>query len=169
MKIGTRVICNNKMDKGKYSYVLTAPYGKVIIPGYFEPYFTPAEMLKLGVFEGKYMNDCRSEFPSYWYKEAKLSQVPDIKCNYFKLKSRQSLQIWIKNKWIYGDDNRGWFQWYCRYYMGRRDPVIDEIQIKRWRAFARHSAQVKKHCPGDLDCRKKQRQALLQWAHNCFI
>jgi len=175
IKIGTKIICRNKMDKGNYSYITTAKYGDVIIKDYFEPYFTPAEMISYGIFEGKYLNDCILEYPKEWYNYAinnnKLSpNKPDINCNFFKIKSRQSLSIWNDKKWIYGDDNRGWFQWYCRYYMGRRDKEIDEIQIKRWRSFKRHYGQVLKNCEeGDLSCRPKQRQALLQWSYNCFI
>jgi len=174
-KPGKKITCYNKMDKGNYSYVLQAEYGDHIIEGYFEPHFAPDEMLELGIFEGKYLNDCLLEFPREWFlrglKADKLSpSSPDISCNFFKIKSRQPLGQWEKNDWLYGNDNRGWFQWYCRYYCGRRDPEIDDIQIKRWRKFKRHFGAVQKNCaPGDLSCRPKQRQALLQWSYNCFI
>lgn len=174
--VGKTIYCNNKMDKRNYSYVLSQPYGDVYIKDYFEPFFTPLEMLKLGVFEGKYINDCRSEFPVEWYTEAKISVKADHNLNYFKIKSRQSLQVWRENGWIYPLDNRGWFQWYCRYYCGRRDLKVDKIQIKRWRAFKRHYAQVAKNCCNCKTCgktkpwcRPKQRQALLQWSYNCFV
>lgn len=158
----------------KYEYTLSAPYGKVH-DNKFNPYFSPMEMLELGVFEGKYINDCFDEFPEEWYTNAKISKLgsgglADPKYNYFGIKSRQSLYIWKQNGWIYGPDERGWFQWYCRYYIGRRIPEIDEIQIKRHRAFKRHYGQVSKNCAsGDLSCRPKQRQALLQWSYNPFI
>jgi hypothetical protein len=174
-KPGKKITCFNKMDKGKYSYILEAEYGDHIIEGYFEPHFTPDEMLELGVFEGKYLNDCLLEFPREWFlkalKAGTLSpSLADISCNYFQIKSRQALYQWEENEWIYGDDNRGWFQWYCRYYCGRRYPEIDDIQIKRWRKFKRHFGAVEKNCePGDLSCRPKQRQGLLQWSYNCFI
>ena len=157
-----------------YEYKLTAQYGEVYTDR-FNPYFTPSEMLELGVFEGKYINDCFDEFPEEWYTKAKISKlgaggIANPKYNYFGIKSRQSLQVWEENGWIYGPDERGWFQWYCRYYIGRRIPDIDEIQIKRWRAFKRHFGQVSKNCDkGDLSCRPKQRQALLQWSYDCFI
>lgn len=177
-KPGLKVTPLNKMDKGDYTYTLKAPYGDVYADD-FQPYFTPEEMLTLGVFEGKYINDCVSEFPKEWFEKAlkanSLSpEHPNILCNYFKIKSRMSLQDWINNGWIpitKGDpDNRGWFQWYCRYYIGRRIPHVDEIQKKRWRAFKRHFAQVQKNCiSGDKTCRPKQRQALLQWGYNSLI
>jgi hypothetical protein len=175
-KIGTTIYALNKMDKGNYSYVLEAPFG-VLDNLDFNPYFTPQEMLELGVFEGKYLNDCVLEFPKEWFIKAiqagTLSpESPDIQCNYFGIKSRQSLTKWRENGWIpqteNDPDNRGWFQWYCRYWIGRRIPGLDEIQIARWRAFKRHYGQVKKNCH-DLSCRPKQRQALLQWSYDAFI
>jgi hypothetical protein len=151
-----------------YSYVLTCNYGKDFDKN-FNPYFSPMEMLQLGVFEGKYINDCKNEFPEEWYTKAKISKTPDPSLNLFKIKSRQSLKIWQEKGWIYPPDERGWFQWYCRYYIGRRIPEIDEIQIKRWKQFKRHYAQVEKNCKNDISCRPKQRQALLQWSYNCMI
>ena len=163
------IVVNDKMQKN-YSYELVAPQGDCFADG-FNPDLTPPEMLSLGVFEGHYLNDCREEFPAEWFENAKLSpKKPDINCNYFKVKSRQSLAIWRQKGWIIGPDIRGRFQWYCRYYMGRRIPEIDVIQIKRWRAFKRHKAQLEKNCwYGNLNCRTKQRQALLQWGYNPFI
>jgi hypothetical protein len=111
-----------------------------------------------------------------WYVDAIKHQTlspdfPDTECNYFKIKSRQSLSVWLAKGWIpiteNDPDNRGWFQWYCRYYIGRRIPNVDEIQIKRWRSFNRHMGQVKKNC-SNIECRPKQRQALLQWAYDAF-
>jgi hypothetical protein len=166
----------NKMDKGNYSYTLVEDIGKITDDD-FDPYFTPGEMLQYGVFEGKYLNDCVLEFPKEWFIDAinedSLSpEGADVSCNYFSIKSRMSLSDWRNKGWIpqiEGDpDNRGWFQWYCRYYIGRRIPELDAIQIKRWRSFKRHYGQVRKNC-FDLDCRPKQRQALLQWSYNAFV
>lgn len=136
----------------------------------FVPHHTPKEMLAMGVFEGKYLNDCTAEFPPDWYTDARLSNVPDVSCNHFGIKSRQPLETWQQKGWIYGPDPRGWFQWYCRYFMGRRLPEVDAIQIKRWRSFARHAGQIRANCePGDIFCRRRQRQALLQWAYDPLI
>ena len=166
--IGVTIRVNDRMQRG-YSYVLTAPAGKDFAAG-FTPYFTPKQMLELGVFEGKYCNDCRGEFPEDWFINAKISDKPDVSLNCFGIKSRQPLSVWRENGWIIGPDPRGWFQWYCRYFLGRRLPEVDEKQIKRWRAFARHAAQIKANCqPHDFSCRPRQRQALLQWSYDPFI
>ena len=135
-------------------------------------------MLVMGVFEGKYLNDCEGEFPSEWYaaarKRGKLSpKVADPSKNYFGVKSRQSTKVWLEKGWIpvhkKDRDARGWFQWYCRYWLGRRIPEVDSIQIARWSAFARHFAQVKKNARGQINKRPKQRQALLQWSWKCDV
>ena len=167
-KIGDIIQVNDRMQKG-YAYALVTPLG-YSFSDQFDPHFTPKKMLELGCFEGKYLNDCRSEFPSDWYEHARLSDTADPSFNFFGVKSRQPLSHWREKGWIIGPDPRGWFQWYCRYYLGRRLPEIDSIQIKRWRAFRRHAGQIRANCsPGDIWCRPRQRQALLQWAHDPFI
>lgn len=160
-----KVIVQDNMQKG-YIYELTEPVGKNFHPD-FKPDLTPKEMLELGVFGGKYMTDCGAEFPKSWYTRAKLSpEGRDCTLNYFGVCAGQPLSVWQEKGWIHKDDPRGWFQWYCRYYMGRRHRD-DARQIKRWRAFRRHLAQVAHNCrPGDCTCRPRQRQALLQWAYD---
>ena len=160
-----KIVVNDKMQKG-YIYFLAEPEGKNFHPD-FKPELTPKEMLELGVFGGKYMTDCKNEFPKEWFKKAKLcSEKHDPKLNFFGVNASQPLSVWQKKGWIHPDDPRGWFQWYCRYFMGRRHED-DERQIKRWKAMKRHIAQIKKNCPhNDLSCRKKQRQALLHWAYD---
>lgn len=159
------IIVNDKMQK-RYRYYLTEAVGKNFMVG-FEPELTPKEMLELGVFGGKYMTDCRAEFPAAWFKKAKLChEKHDAKLNFFQVNASQPLKVWRDNGWLHPDDPRGWFQWYCRYYLGRRHED-DVRQIKRWRAFRRHWSAVKIHChKGDWDCRKRQRQALLHWAYD---
>jgi len=161
-----KVIVNDKMQEN-YVYYLTEPMGKNLDPR-FKPQLTPKQILELGIFGGKYMTDCREEFPEDWFVKAKLSPAKsDPKINYFGVPASQPLEVWQKNGWIYPEDPRGWFQWYCRYYMGRRIFSEDERQIKRWLAIKRHVTQVQKNCrPKDLDCRKRQRQALLHWAYD---
>jgi hypothetical protein len=165
MKNPTKTI-NDKMQKN-YRYRLTEPAGKNFDPR-FKPELTPKQMLKLGVFGGKYMTDCAKEFPKDWFKDAKLcSKRHDAHLNYFGVNASQSLAVWRKKGWIYAEDPRGWFQWYCRYYRGRRMAGEDDWQICRWLAIKRHVTQIKKNCfPKDLECRRRQRQAVLHWAYD---
>jgi hypothetical protein len=163
-----RVIVDDLMQSG-YSYIRSARVGRDFDPG-FEPELTPAQMLALGVFGGRYMTDCRAEFPASWFRKAKLCpDRHDPALNFFGVNASQPLAVWRKKGWIHRDDPRGWFQWYCRYYMGRRGPD-DERQIRRWRAMRRHVAQLRAACwPRDLECRPRQRQALLQWAYDSRV
>lgn len=160
-----KIIVNDKMQKN-YVYILSEKPGKNF-DKIFKPELTPQEMLELGVFGGKYMTDCLSEFPDEWFSKAKLcSEKHDPKLNFFGINASQPLSVWRQKGWIHPDDPRGWFQWYCRYFMGRRHED-DERQIKRWIAIKRHIAQIKNNCSvGDLNCRKKQRQAVLHWAYD---
>lgn len=161
------VVVNDHMQTN-YRYELTEPTGRNFYPD-FKPELTPKDMLALGVFGGKYMTDCRKEFPKTWFTRAKLSpEHHDDTLNYFHKHASQPLKVWQDKGWINRQhDPRGWFQWYCRYYMGRRLPGEDELQIKRWKALTRHIAQIKKNCKrGDLTCRPTQRQALLHWAYD---
>lgn len=185
--------CTAMSLRSGYSYVLEAEPGD--LPAEFRPDLNPGEMLMLGVFEGKYLNDCVGEFPVEWFMGALMTgrlspEGPDPeRCNLFRIKSRQPLAVWRQNGWApsrrppakdnyrgvlkdsaQNPDERGWFQWYCRYWMGRRLPAIDDIQIRRWRAFRRHAGAIRANCrAGDLTCRPRERQALLQWGYNPFI
>lgn len=161
------IVVNDIMQTG-YRYVLSEPQGKNFDP-LFTPDLSPKQMLALGVFCGVYMRDCTKEFPADWFTKAKFAKdKPDCSLNYFGIHASQPLSVWRKKGWINEiHDPRGWFQWYCRYWMGRRLPEEDQQQIKRWRAMRRHIAQIKNNCStGDNSCRKKQRQALLHWAYD---
>ncbi len=160
------IIVNDKMQ-GNFRYLLTEPVGRNFDVE-FKPELTPEQMLELGVFGGKYMTDCQKEFPASWFKQARLcSERHDPNLNYFGENASQPLSVWRNKGWIYPDDPRGWFQWYCRYYVGRRLPGEDKRQIRRWKAIQRHIAQIRKNCtePGAV-CRPKQRQAILHWAYD---
>lgn len=165
-KVKKIIIVNDKMQKN-YRYEITEPMGKNFSPD-FKPELSPKEMLELGVFGGRYLRDCQEEFPSNWFKRAKLAQdKSDKKLNYFAVSASMPLKHWQDKGWIYKDDPRGWFQWYCRYYLGRRLPEEDARQIKRWRAIKRHVMAIKNNCrPGDLNCRPRQKQAVLHWAYD---
>lgn len=160
-----KVVVQDLMQKG-YVYFRTQAPGKNFDVR-FTPELTPMQMLVMGVFGGKYMTDCRQEFPKAWFTHAKLSpKKADPSLNYFGVSASQPLGEWRRKGWIHPDDPRGWFQWYCRYYMGRRHPD-DDRQIKRWLAIRRHISQIKRNCmPYDETCRKRQRQALLHWAYD---
>jgi hypothetical protein len=161
----TWIVVNDLMQSG-YMYELTEPMGSNFQPG-FNPELTPGEMLALGVFGGRYLTDCRDEFPASWFTAARLSpgrHDPSLNC--FGVSASQPLSVWRAKGWIHPDDPRGWFQWYCRYYLGRRGGD-DNRQVGRWRAMVRHVAQVRANCwPGDTSCRRRQRQALLQWGYD---
>ena len=160
-----KISVNDKMQSG-YFYELAVPIGEDFDP-LFTPELSPKEMLELGIFGGKYLNDCKNEFPADWFLNARLSEVKDKSLNYFSVDASQPLSEWVNKGWINSQDPRGWFQWYCRYFVGRRTPIEDQRQIKRWRAFRRHAGAIKKYCqPYDHQCRKKQRQALLHWAYD---
>ena len=160
------ITVNDKMQKG-YKYILSEKPGENFDKE-FKPQLTPKEMLELGVFGGHYMTDCQKEFPKSWFSKAKLSpEIHKKELNFFSVDASQSLEEWKRKGWIHKDDPRGWFQWYCRYYLGRRIPKEDQIQIKRWKAIRRHVGQIVKNCKeGDIYCRPRQRQALLHWAYD---
>ena len=159
------IIVHDRMQEG-YRYRLVAPVGKDFDVE-FRPDLTPKEMLDLGVFGGKYLTDCQQEFPAEWFVSAKLSpRKKDVSLNFFGVDASQSLIEWQRKGWIFPEDPRGWFQWYCRYFLGRRIPTEDARQIRRWKMMRRHIAQVVHNCrSGDLLCRRRQRQALLHWAY----
>ena len=162
------VTVNDLMQRG-YTYELIMPAGR----GFdreFQPELTPREMLRLGIFGGKYMTDCAAEFPPSWFARAKLChERHDPRVNFFGVNASQPLSVWRANGWIHPDDPRGWFQWYCRYYLGRRSED-DARQIRRWRAAYRHVAQLRLACSaGSWKCRPRQRQALLHWAYDSRV
>ena len=152
------VIVNDKMQRN-YRYSRSAPAGRDFDPE-FRPELAPRQMLELGVFGGKYMTDTRAEFPEAWFTRAKLSsEGHDRSLNFFAVDASQNLSVWREKGWIHPDDPRGWFQWYCRYFMGRRMLEEDQRQIRRWKAMRRHIRQIERNCePGDLDCRCDEAQ-----------
>ena len=161
-----QIVVEKELMQRGYVYFLSEQIGNNF-HSEFRPELSPKEMLELGVFGGKYMSDCTAEFPLDWFEKARLcSKIHDPELNLFGVNASQTLAEWRRKGWIYKEDPRGWFQWYCRYYMGRRCPD-DERQIKRWKSMSRHIGQITKNCRYlDLDCRPRQRQALLHWAYD---
>ena len=168
------IVVHNKMQDG-YAYVLSEPMGRNFAPD-FKPDLTPKQLLALGVFGGVYLRDATGEYPADWFTKAKFAPFEtdatrkhyhDPSLNYFGVSASQPLAEWRRKGWICKDDPRGWFEWYCRYYLGRRLPDEDARQIKRWKNMTRHIGQIYAHCrPGDEQCRPRQRQALLHWAYD---
>lgn len=162
MATKTVTVGDNLQD---YSYELSIASGSEYTHG-FKPELTPKQMLELGVFGGHYFEGYYDEYPASWLTDAQLSDEHDPNCNYFAVDASQSRAEWQRKGWIHEQDPRGWFQWYCRYYMGRRSED-DERQIKRWKQMTRHTGQIRAHCQvGDELCRPRQRQALLHWAYD---
>ena len=162
-----KIILVNNIMQYDYEYELLAPIGSNF-DNNFNPELTPKKLLSMGIFGGKYFNDCLDEYPEDWFDHAKLSGLnnpSDPILNFFGVNCGMTLKAWQKRHWLRGPDPRGWMEWYFRYYYGRRIPELDEWQQKRWRQIQRHVAQIKKNCTEmDLECRKKQRQTLLHWA-----
>lgn len=116
----------------------------------FTPNKSPEEMIREGCFGGSYfrplysrrlgttISDDYTELPSAWYAGLDVSRfltspTYDTEINKYKVSSGQSIEEWEAAGWInHTYDVRGWFQWYCRFYMGRRCED-DERQISRWR------------------------------------
>jgi hypothetical protein len=163
-----KIFVNEEYQTG-YQYVLTEPAGKKNFHSDFIPQLSPAEMLELGIFGGNYFVEIPNEFPSEWFENVKLSRTgyAEKELNFFKVNASQPLAVWQKKGWIYFEDPRGWFLWYCRYYMGRRIPDEDLRQIQRWKNMRRHITQLSNNCQkGDFACRPRQRQALLHWGYD---
>ena len=125
----------------------------------FTPLLNPYEAMELGIFDGSYYGEGTE------VTTRDFANPPVItKTNLFAPNASSPLEEWQERGWIKEHDPMGWFQWYVRYYHGRRIEDYDDWQMGRWKSFvARHSAQVRKNGNGDLTKRLKQRQALLHW------
>lgn len=137
----------------------------------FKPDFSPLEILNAGAFGGSYFRTIQSGVLGKEIKEGSpeavgglpiqfanidQSQINDPKKNKFKKHSGQSLEEWESNGWIEPIDPYGWFQWYCRFFYGRRS--YDDIrQIARWKAFKSRNGNK---------TQDGWKQGLLHWAIN---
>lgn len=115
----------------------------------FTPNKSPVEMLSEGAFGGSYyrpiysktlrtsIEDDWEELPDDWLTGLNVethltSPHYDAEINKFRVKCGQSIEEWEAAGWIsHSHDVRGWFQWYTRFFMGRRCDD-DDRQVGRW-------------------------------------
>lgn len=112
-------------------------------PDKFHPNLAPRDCIRAGMLSGTYFSrtDLISvgEFPVDWFE----GLDPDTysgdrernEVNMYGVHAGTSQADWERAGWMHSDDPRGWFQWYCRYWRGRRHED-DERQIDRWARFA---------------------------------
>jgi len=121
----------------------------------FHPNRTPQEVLEAGSFGGTYFRPIGSSVTNVYYKSYEVIQDTlspewiqnlDVNrmltsttyrnaVNKYGVKCGGSLGMWESSGWIADCDPYGWFQWYCRFYQGRRSSD-DQRQISRWNKSA---------------------------------
>lgn len=145
----------NKETIGQIKYSAKEPTrnkkGELVFPDFpeFHPNMTPKEVLQAGSFGGTYFRPIYSSVTGKQYKEEAFLELPkdwteglnikkkvtsskyDEAVNTYKVKCGGSLEMWEESGWIHKQDPYGWFQWYCRFYQGRRS-ADDERQVGRW-------------------------------------
>ena len=134
----------------------------------FEAELTPKQMLSAGIFGNSYFRiDKRcwlNEIPDEWkLGTTQTLLTPDSGHNQFGVLSGLPLKEWQRKGWIHPDDPCGWFQWYCRYYLGRRHDD-DSRQIGRWRNYVRRKGMLRMLVERGRDT-ARERQSLLQWGY----
>ena len=146
---------------------------------------TPIEVITEGAFRGTYFRDIYSGINGKWYKTSwkEFDQLKDIdqKCycssyydasfNKYNVKCGTSLRSWENKGWINEINPYGWFQWYFRYWLGRRSGD-DERQINRRKKtvsrFRVKLVKMIKDAGGKFDeysISRKIRQILLHWGY----
>jgi hypothetical protein len=96
---------------------------------HFRPNLSPGEVLQAGAFGGTYFRDIAyngKEFKDAWKEFASpatdwfdgldietevASQGYRPATNRYKVKSGQTLDVWLKKCWISEYDSHGWFHW----------------------------------------------------------
>ena len=148
----------------------------------FYPMLTPREMVEAGAFGGCYFGLVIEEYTDYNYQELfdyhfkgldtslYLGETYKPKLNKHKIRSGMSYEYWKEMKWMHEDDPYGWFEWYCKYSMGRRHPD-DDRQIRRWQDFCGHNGRWRKRIYGRIketnnrDVSPRIQQSLLHWGY----
>jgi len=158
----------------------------------FKPNLSPHQILKMGAFGGTYFRpiyssvtkkhykseDVIKEYPKSWFKGIDIEKMVtsskyDKKVNKYGVKCGSELEDWEKSGWMHEQDPYGWFQWYCRFYMGRRIKEEDDRQISRWLGLGRFKNRLygmiekKKGIESlnDITISPVIRQVLQHWAY----
>ena len=149
-KIKTNIVDVGKQTKSKVKPIKKSTHIHFSDHIDFKPNLSPHDVLRKGSFGGTYFRNIYSqvvgkklenqhlEYPKAWFKDLDITNMItsikyEPKINTYKVKCGQSLTDWEDSGWISNLDPFGWFQWYCRFYLGRRHSIEDERQIKRWR------------------------------------
>lgn len=149
----------------------------------FKPILTPREVIERGAFGGSYFgisihssmleDDYEDMFEDLFKgvdRELYLKKKYTPRVNKYRIRSGMSYEYWLEMGWMRKQDPRGWFQWYCNYYRGRRS-IDDERQIKRWNDFCgregrwRNNIYSKIYRTGDWDISPRIQQSLLHWGY----
>ena len=160
----------------------------------FKPNVSPQKVFEKGAFGGTYYRPIYSsitdknyksgnvikEFKKLgWFKNVDIdkeviSSTYDKNINKYKVKCGSSLETWEKNGWIVKEDPYGWFQWYCRFYKGRRIKD-DERQIDRWLKIVGPNGRFRRRLMNEIIKKGKEyndpsvspviRQVLLHWGY----
>ena len=159
----------------------------------FKPNVVPKDVFKKGAFGGTYFRPIYSsitdknytgksvisEYPKSWFTglnidNVVISETYDKKVNKYGVKCGSSLESWEKSGWIVKEDPYGWFQWYCRFYRGRR-MYDDERQIDRWAKLAGPNGRFRRRLMNEIIKKNKKyddpsvspviRQVLLLWGY----
>ena len=147
----------------------------------FYPMLTPKEMLQEGVFGGAYfgVEDLQGDYDYQSLFKETLDGVPPHlylgdkyrpKMNKFKIRSGMNYDYWVEMKWMQKDDPYGWFEWYIKYYNGRRHSD-DDRQIRRWQDFCGRNGRWRKaiykriHESKDWQVSPRIQQSLLHWGY----
>ena len=146
---------------------------------------TPIEVIKKGSFGGTFFRDIYSGVSHKFYRNSwkEFKELKNIDCNYYSsdyhdasldkygVKCGTSLRFCENKGWINKIDPYEWFQWYFRYYLGRRSED-DKRQIKRWKEIVNRLKGILVKMIKDADSKfddysisPKIRQILLHWGY----